>query len=131
MEKKNYDKVIKEIIEIVLLLGMIIIRLFPLGDDNILIKSVGYIGVVVAIADLYIDAMRKYSIYDKFHIIRGWVYLIFFVLAIILLFVLMGMISINATWSDIFTLMALLITLPERLYIELIGKYIKGEKYDE
>jgi hypothetical protein len=53
---------------------------------------------------------------------------IFFGLAIILLVVLTGLVPINEMWSDIFTLMALLITLPERLYIQLIGKYVNGGK---
>ena len=128
MEKKNDENIIKEIFEIVLLFGMIVIRLFPVGEDNILIKSVGYIGVVVSVIDLYVDAVREYSMYDKFHVIKGWAYVIFFVLAIILLLVLSGLVPISAMWSDIFTLMALLITLPERLYIQLIGKYINGGK---
>lgn len=38
MEKKNDENIIKEIFEIVLLFGMIIIRVFPFGEDNILIK---------------------------------------------------------------------------------------------
>lgn len=128
MEKKNDENIIKEIFEIVLLFGMIVIRLFPAGEDNILIKSVGYIGVVVSVIDLYVDAVREYSIYDKFHVIKGWAYVIFLALAINLLLVLTGLIPINAMWSDIFTLMALLITLPKRLYIQLIGKYINGGK---
>lgn len=127
MEKKNDENIIKEFFEIVLLLGMIIIRFFPVGEDNIFIKSVGYIGVVVSVIDLYVDAVREYSIYDKFHVIKGWAYVIFFLLAINLLLVL-TVIPINAMWSDIFTLMALLITLPKRLYIQLIGKYINGGK---
>ena len=122
MERKNDENIIKEIFEIVLLFGMIVIRMFPIGEENTLIKSVGYIGVVVSVIDLYVDAVREYSMYDKFHVIRGLAYVIFFALAIVLLLVLTGLIPINAMWSDIFTLMALLISLPERLYIQLIGK---------
>lgn len=42
-----------------------------------------------------------------------------------------GIVKINDVWSDVFTLMALLITLPKRLYIQLLEKYICGGKNNE
>lgn len=45
-------------------------------------------------------------------------------LAVILVLLLTGAIPINSTWSDVFTLLALLISLPENLYLTWIEKYL-------
>lgn len=71
MTKKNEMELIKELFEIVLLAGMIIIRFLPIGDDNPIIKIAGYVGVLVSVVDLYIDSIDRFSNYDKFHVIRG------------------------------------------------------------
>ena len=83
--------------------------------------------MLVSLADLYVDAGRLYYEYDKFHIIRGTAYVLSIFLAALLLLLLTGVIPINSTWSDVFTLLALLVSLPEKLYLFWIGKYIKGE----
>ena len=131
MTKKNEMELIKELFEIVLLAGMIIIRFLPIGDDNPIIKIAGYVGVLVSVVDLYIDSIDGFSNYDKFHVIRGWSWVIFLLMAIFLVLFLAGIVKINAIWSDVFTLLALLITLPKRLYIQLLGRYICGGKTNE
>lgn len=60
IEEKKQDKM-KEVFIFVLLLALIIIRFLPVGDDNTFIKSVGYIGVLFSLIDLYVDADRKYG----------------------------------------------------------------------
>ena len=67
-EEKKQDKM-KEVFIFVLLLALIIIRFLPVGDDNTFIKSVGYIGVLFSLIDLYVDADRKYGNKDKFNIL--------------------------------------------------------------
>jgi hypothetical protein len=131
MEKKNDVELIKELFEIVLLIGLIIIRFLPIGDSSFMIKVAGYVGVLVSVFDLYVDSNGKFSCHDKFHVIKGCSYLIFIFMAIFLLFFLTKIVKINDIWSDVFTLMALLITLPKRLYIQLLAKYICGGKTNE
>ena len=131
MAKKNDVELIKELFEIVVLIGLIIIRFLPIGDNNPIIKIAGYVGVLVSVLDLYMEAIGKFSDYDKFHVIKGWSYLIFLLMAIFLVLFLAGNLKKNDLWSDVFTLMALLITLPKRLYIQLLEKYICGGKTNE
>lgn len=120
---------IKEIFILILLLGLIIVRFFPIGNDNTFIKCIGFIGVLVSFIDLYVDARRVYSSYDKFHIITGWAYIVAIMVAIVLALLLTETIPIGSRGSDIFTLLALVISLPEELYLNMIGKYIgKGKR---
>ena len=128
-ENNKKQDFVKEIFVLNLLLGLIVVRFFPIGDDNTFIKCIGFIGVLVSLVDLYIDAGRLYSPYDKFNIIRGWAYLLAIILAIILVLFLTEVIPIDSKWSDVFTLLALMISLPEEWYLNKIGKYItKGKR---
>lgn len=128
-ENNKKQDFIKEIFVLILLLGLIVVRFFSVGEDNTFIKCIGFIGVLVSLVDLYVDASRLYSSYDKFHIIRGGAYLLSIILAIVLVLFLTEVIPINAKWSDIFTLLALMISLPEEWYLNKIGKYItKGKR---
>lgn len=126
MSDKNNKKqdYIKEVFIFIILLGLIVVRFFPIGDDNTFIKCIGFIGVLVSLVDLYVDTSRRYSSYDKFHIIRGLAYLLAIILAIILVLFLTEVLPIDSKWSDVFTLLALMISLPEDWYINRIGKYI-------
>lgn len=127
MDNKNQD-FIKEIFVLILLLGLVIVRFFPIGENNTFIKCIGFIGVLVSLVDLYVDANRIYFFYDKFHVIRGWAYLVAIILAIILVLFLTEILPIDAKWSDVFTLLALMISLPEKWYLNKIGKYIMKGK---
>lgn len=128
MDNKEQD-FIKEIFILILLLGLVIVRFFSIGDDNTFIKCIGFIGVLVSLVDLYVDASRLYSSYDKFHIIRGWAYLVTIILAIILVLFLTELLPIDSRWSDVFTMLALMISLPKEWYLNKIGKYItKGKR---
>ena len=128
-ENNKKQDFVKEIFVLSLLLGLIVVRFFPIGDDNTFIKCIGFIGVLVSLVDLYIDAGRLYSPYDKFNIIRGWAYLLAIILAIVLVLFLTEVIPIDSKWSDVFTLLALMISLPEEWYLNKIGKYItKGKR---
>ena len=128
-ENNKKQDFVKEIFVLILLLGLIVVRFFPIGDDNTFIKCIGFIGVLVSLVDLYIDAGRLYSPYDKFNIIRGWAYLLAIILAIVLVLFLTEVIPIDSKWSDFFTLLALMISLPEEWYLNKIGKYItKGKR---
>lgn len=127
-ENNKKQDFIKEIFVLILLSGLIVVRFFPIGEDNTFIKCIGFIGVLVSLVDLYIDASRLYSSYDKFHVIRGGAYLLSIALAIVLVLFLTEVIPIDAKWSDIFTLLALMVSLPEEWYLSKIGKYITEEK---
>lgn len=128
-ENNKKQDFVKEIFVLILLLGLIVVRFFPIGDDNTFIKCIGFIGVLVSLVDLYIDAGRLYLPYDKFNIIRGWAYLLAIILAIVLVLFLTEVIPIDSKWSDVFTLLALMISLPEEWYLNKIGKYItKGKR---
>ena len=128
-ENNKKQDFVKEIFVLILLLGLIVVRFFPIGDDNTFIKCIGFIGVLVSLVDLYIDAGRLYSPYDKFNIIRGWAYLLAIILAIVLVLFLTEVIPLDSKWSDVFTLLALMISLPEEWYLNKIGKYItKGKR---
>lgn len=128
-ENNKKQDFVKEIFVLILLLGLIVVRFFPIGDDDTFIKCIGFIGVLVSLVDLYIDAGRLYSPYDKFNIIRGWAYLLAIILAIVLVLFLTEVIPIDSKWSDVFTLLALMISLPEEWYLNKIGKYItKGKR---
>ena len=51
------------------------------------------------------------------------------ILAIVLVLFLTEVIPIDSKWSDVFTLLALMISLPEEWYLNKIGKYIaKGKR---
>ena len=127
-ENNKKQDFIKEIFVLILLSGLIVVRFFPIGEDNTFIKCIGFIGVLVSLVDLYIDASRLYSSYDKFHVIRGGAYLLSIALAIVLVLFLTEVIPIDAKWSDIFTLLALMVSLREEWYLSKIGKYITEEK---
>ena len=128
-ENNKKQDFVKEIFVLILLLGLIVVRFFPIGDDNTFIKCIGFIGVLVSLVDLYIDAGRLYSPYDKFNIISGWSYLLAIILAIVLVLFLTEVIPFDSKWSDVFTLLALMISLPEEWYLNKIGKYItKGKR---
>lgn len=122
-EEKKQDK-IKEVFIVILLVTLIVIRFLPVGEENTFIKSVGYIGVLFSLADLYVDANRKYGTMDKFNVFRGMCYLLVIPLATILVLLLTGIIPINSTLSDVFTLLALLVSLPQNLYLTWIEKYL-------
>ncbi|NSF64465.1 hypothetical protein G4888_12085 [Blautia wexlerae] len=128
-ENNKKQDFVKEIFVLILLMGLIVVRFFPIGDDNTFIKCIGFIGVLVSLGDLYVDADKLYSSYDKFNIIRGLAYLLAIILAIILVLLLTEVIPIDSKWSDVFTLLALMISLPEKWYLNKIGKYItKGKR---
>lgn len=112
-ENNKKQDFVKEIFVLILLMGLIVVRFFPIGDDNTFIKCIGFIGVLVSLGDLYVDADKLYSSYDKFNIIRGLAYLLAIILAIILVLLLTEVIPIDSKWSDVFTLLALMISLPE------------------
>lgn len=122
--KDNRDK-LKEFFVSIILLVLIFLRIVINSENNIFISSIGYIGVLIALLDLYIDANRTYGKYDQFNVIRGVCYVLMVPLAVLLVLFLTGIITINSTWNDVFTLSALLISLPEDLYLILIEKYIK------
>ncbi|MDD4371135.1 MAG: hypothetical protein PHD56_08690 [Anaerostipes sp.] len=125
-EKKN--DVIKEVFIMALLIGVIVVRFSKLGDDNTFIKCIGYIGVLVSLVDLYVDASRKYASFDKFNVLKGWAYFIAIIMAIILMLLLTESIPINSKWSDEFTLLALLVSLPEKIYLNWIDNYVRRKK---
>lgn len=131
MSKDNEGELYKELIEVIVLFGIIIIRLLPKGEDNTIIMLAGYVGLMVSVHDFYIETKGRFSNYDKFHIIRGGMWIIFTILAILLVVFISGFIKINNICNDVFTLTALLIAIPKRLYFELLEKYIRGGKINE
>ena len=95
MDKKNDVELIKELFEIVVLSGLIIVRFLPIGDNNPIIKIAGYVGVLVSVLELYIESIGNFSDYDKFHVIKGWSYLIFILMSIFLVLFLVGIVNLK------------------------------------
>lgn len=122
-KNKGWNK-LKEIFIFVFLLTLILLRFLPMTENTTIIKLIGYIGVLVALVDLYYDANEIYGEEDKFNVIRGLFCVITILSAILLALLFMNKISINNMWSDIFTLLALLISLPKKLYLNCIKNYI-------
>lgn len=132
MSRENDVELYKELFEFIVLFGFIIIRLLPIGrDTNTIIKLAGYVGLIVSVFDFYMESKGRFSNDDKFHIIRGIMGVIIVILAILLVVYISGYIKINNVCNDVFTLTALLITMPKRLYFQLLEKYINGGKINE
>ncbi len=124
MEKQAERKVF-EIVEVVILSTLLVVRLFSNSEENNWINLLNFIGLIVAFTSLYMSIRMECSVYKKFDIITGAFVLILIALTIVLSFILTGFISLNTKWNDIILIITLLISLPTKLYCNIIGDIIK------
>lgn len=90
---------------------------------------ISYIGLTIALWDLYKDIEEDYCCYEKpFYIFRGIYILIFLISAVLGVLLFVKILKITSKISDLFTLLTLLISLPRKLVCTTIGKLIVGEK---
>lgn len=104
---------------------LLILRLFWENADYSVIQYVGYCGVIVSLTDLFFDVQYILGKNDKFHIIRGAYIICIIIWALFLLLFILKIIPIGAKLSDTFTLLALIISLPNRLYLNWIKRYVE------
>lgn len=128
MNKYSENRSMKDMFILVLLLTLIFARFYLVDENNTFVNSVGYIGVLLALFNLYLDAHNLFVNNDKFHIVRGATYILCIPLTIILVFFLTGVMPIDSKWSDSFTFLALLVSLPSNLYLSWIEKGLKKRR---
>ena len=106
---------------------LLILRLFWENADYSVIQYVGYCGVMVSLTDLFFDAQYILGKNDKFQIIRGAFIICIMIWSFSLLLFAIKIIPIrsHSKLSDTFTLLALIISLPNRLYLNWIKRYIE------
>ena len=104
---------------------LLILRLFWENADYSVIQYVGYCGVMVSLTDLFFDAQYILGKNDKFQIIRGAYIICIMIWSFFLLLFVIKIIPIGSELSDTFTLLALIISLPNRLYLNWIKRYIE------
>ena len=129
MDKEQEKSNIKDEFVGVALLALIGIRFWAGDKENLFISSIGYIGVLLALFDLYVEICRVFKKNDKFHVINGIAYLNTVPLAILLVLFLTGVIVINEVWNDVFTMLALLISLPKSIYLSWISNFLDRKEY--
>lgn len=124
MEKQAERKVF-EIVEVVILSTLLFVRIFGNSEENNWINLLNFISLIVSFVSLYMNIRTECSTYKKFDIITGIFALILIALAIVLSFILSGGISLNTKCNDIILIITLLLTLPTKLYCNIIGDIIK------
>lgn len=124
MEKQAERKVF-EIVEVVILSTLLFVRIFVNSEENNWINLLNFISLIVSFVSLYMNIRTECSTYKKFDIITGIFALILIALAIVLSFILSGGISLNTKCNDIILIITLLLTLPTKLYCNIIGDIIK------
>ena len=106
-------------------LGIIII-LRMLERDSGFIGTLTYVSILIAIYDLYVKVEKEYSDYGRdFLEIRGCFILLEVLGTVLLALIIVGVITLSSKMIDVFSIIALLISLPGELHCFLIGKFIK------
>lgn len=120
-------KILIDLLTFVFLSIIIFLRVFE--KESGIIGILTYVSILIALYDLYVKVEENFCDYGKrFLEIRG----LFIVLEILgtILFALIigGVITLSPKIVDLFSLVALLISLPGELYCFLIGKFIKKRR---
>lgn len=124
------ETLLKKLFVFLVLLLLVLLRWFCWEDTNVIIGFIGYAGLVFSGLDLYWDLSKRYKKKDRFNCIRGVAIVFALILAGLCVYFIFKK-TISSKCSDIFTILALMVSLPKDLYLFLIGKYInKGEIYD-
>lgn len=101
------------------------VRLFLNDEQSKWVQIISFLGVVIAIANLYNDIYTQNNGKDKFIIIKGAVVIISVGLIAILIGLFANLIVLDNKGNDILTILSLLISLPNDLYCNWIKKYIE------
>lgn len=120
MKDKRIGKWCVFVVLFILLLGRIVVS----DEQSKWIQGVGFIGVVVALVDLYANAYKQNSQKDKFKVISGLAIIIATILMFIAAGMIMNIIVLQSKGNDILTILSLLISLPSELYCDWIKKYV-------
>lgn len=107
------------------LLALIIARLILPEGSYSWINTINYAGLVIAIVSLFFSMCNEYRQKKRFYSIAGFSMLFIFVLIFIGVLILTNIIVPNSKVNDLIMLLTLLISLPSRLYVELMGHYLK------
>lgn len=117
-------KIVIDLLTFVFLSIIIIFRI--LEKDSEIIGTLTYVGVLIAVYDLYVKVEKEYSDYGiDFLEIRGFFIMLEVLGIIFLALIIVGAITLSSQMIDVLSIIALLISLPGELHCFLIGKFIK------
>ena len=119
--KKN----IKDIFVALILLTLIIVRVFVAGESCLWINAINFAGVIMACITLYIDTYNECKKLEKINLFTGICVCIFGVLIIMEVLVILNIIRFSTLVNDVITLLALLISLPSKLYTKVFLNILK------
>lgn len=123
MEDKKIGKWCIFVVLFLLLVGRIVIP----DEQSKWIQGIGFIGVVVALVDLYSNTYKQNHQKDKFKVITGLAIIVATLLMIIAVGMVMNKIVLRSRGNDVLTILSLLISLPSELYCDWIKKYVDNE----
>lgn len=104
------------------LVAIFFIRLLIQNDEIVWIQLINYTGVGIAGADLY---FKCYTKEDKFKIVTGISAILVVAFVVGAALMLTNIWCLDSRQNDLFTIAALLISLPSDLYAFWIRKYVK------
>ncbi len=115
--------VIKNIVIIVILITFILIRVFINHIDK-WIAIINYLGLIIVFANLYFEICQVNESKDKLNIIHGFALLSFIVFTVVFIFLMCDLIKLSSLLNDLILLFTLLISLPEKIYISFISRWL-------
>lgn len=105
---------------------MVVARAY-VGDENAMpINLCVYVSLWIAVIALYNSAREKYGRIDKFHTIRGLCVICMFAFACVIVAILFKIWEPSTKANDIATLLALLLSLSQKILIDWMGRYLNG-----
>lgn len=120
---KILKDVIKNIVIIVILITFILIRVFINHIDK-WIAIINYLGLIIVFANLYFEICQVNESKDKLNIIHGFALLSFIVFTVVFIFLMCDLIKLSSLLNDLILLFTLLISLPEKIYISFISRWL-------
>ena len=118
---------IVKVCEIVFLIVLTVCRVFTKESNTRWISLICILGVIIALMDLlytiYTIVQQSTAFFLKSVMVGIISALIGNVILLALVFT--DTISLNEKWNDVFTLMTLLVSLPQKLYLDIIKKIIE------
>ena len=110
----------------VFLLVLLVTRLFLDSKQSEWIQLISFLGVIIALTDLYGNVYRENYTKDKFRIISGLAMVLATGLMLVFAGMIMKLIVLGSKGNDILTILALLISLPNDLYCNWIKRYVEN-----
>lgn len=118
---------VKDIFVVVFLATLIIIRI--ISNNSFWIGLISYISVLIALVDLFYEIVITYKKRRGISIVLIIGVLIGIILVVVLACLLTNVITINPVIVDILSIFALMISLPHKLYVCLLGLILSKEEY--